>query len=106
MSAPNSLIINSPFDPPTRHWQEAPDHSLKLIGERRPAGYELYDIRNNTRRTERLELVNRIRARVDTWRAAGYPGVTSVTRRLLEHWYDHSARQPPSISASLRPSRP
>ncbi|MBK1720976.1 hypothetical protein [Thiocystis violacea] len=92
MSSPKSLILNSPFDPPTRHWEQSADRTLKLIPERRSAGYELYDVRNNTRRVERLDLVNTIRNRVDTWRTDGYPGVTSVTRRLLEHWHDPSAR--------------
>lgn len=53
------------------------------------------DTRNNTRRSEPLELVNRIRERVDAWRAADYPGVTTVTRRLLEHWNDRDAREHP-----------
>jgi type III restriction enzyme len=90
-----SLIINSPYDPPGRHWQQAGDGALSLIPERRPAGYEIYDIRNNTRRTEELKLVNAVRIRVDEWRSDGYPGVTSVTRRLLEHWNDRSARYYP-----------
>ena len=54
---------------------------------RRPAGYELYDTRNNTRRVVPLNMVNQIRTRVDDWRAAGYIGVTSITRQLLEHWH-------------------
>ncbi len=33
-----------------------------------------------------IELVNQIRVRVNKWRAGGYPGVTGITRRLLEHW--------------------
>jgi type III restriction enzyme len=33
-----------------------------------------------------LDLVNRIRERVGAWRAAGYPGVTRVTRELIDHW--------------------
>jgi len=37
-------------------------------------------------------LVNQIRQRVDEWREADYPGITTVTRRLLEHWTDASAR--------------
>ena len=32
--------------------------------------------------------VNYIRDRVRSWRRAGYPGVTSITKRLLEHWND------------------
>ncbi|MEI6310393.1 MAG: DEAD/DEAH box helicase family protein, partial [bacterium] len=35
-----------------------------------------------------IPLVNRIRPRVNAWREAGYPGVSSITKRLLEHWRD------------------
>ena len=35
-----------------------------------------------------IPLVNRIRERVKAWRANGYPGVTGITKRLLEHWRD------------------
>ena len=66
-----------------------------------PRGHEIFDIRNNTRRTEPLELVNTIRERVDAWRAADYPGVTSVTRRLLAHWWDRGARQLPFYFCQL-----
>jgi type III restriction enzyme len=31
-----------------------------------------------------IPLVNQIRPRVKAWREAGYPDVTSTTRRLLE----------------------
>lgn len=95
MNSPRSLIINSPFDCPARHWRRESDNKLALIAGRRPAGYEIFDTRNNTLRFERLDLVNTIRERVDQWREAGYPGITSVTRRLLEHWLDPAARQHP-----------
>lgn len=95
MASPRSLIVNSPYDPPTRPWQQARDATLTLVDGRRPAGYEIFDIRSNTRRTEPLELVNAIRERVDAWRAGDYPGITSVTRRLLEHWRDRTARALP-----------
>ena len=95
MTAPASLIINSPFVAPTRHWEQARDASLSIVEQRRPAGYEIFDTRNNTRRTEPLELANAIRERLDAWRKADYPGITSVTRSLLEHWRDRSAREYP-----------
>jgi type III restriction enzyme len=60
----------------TRHWEQARDGTLKIIPQRRPAGYEIFDVRNNTRRTESLDQVNEIRGRVDAWRKACYPGVT------------------------------
>jgi type III restriction enzyme len=34
-----------------------------------------------------LELVNRIRERVKSWREAGYPGTTRITRDLLKYWW-------------------
>lgn len=100
MTAPTSLIVNSPFEPPRWHWL---DHqgALKLVEGRRPAGYEIFDTRNNTRRTEPLALVERIRSRVHEWRQAQYPGVTTVTRSLLEHWNDASARQYPFYFCQL-----
>lgn len=41
------------------------------------AGYDIFDVRNNTRRTERLDRVNEIRQRVDASRAQDYPGTSS-----------------------------
>ena len=35
-----------------------------------------------------IPLVNQIRPRVKAWREAGYPGVTAITKRLLEYWTD------------------
>jgi len=97
-----SLIINSPYDQPQQHWeQDRHGRVLQVTEGRRPAGYEIFDTRTNTRRVEELELVNRIRPRVDEWRAASYPGVTSVTRRLLEHWYDREVRVLPFYFCQL-----
>ncbi|MCK9366799.1 MAG: DEAD/DEAH box helicase family protein [Metallibacterium scheffleri] len=100
MSTPASLIVNRPYEAPSRYWVER-SGQLVLMEGRRPAGYEIFDTRNNTCRTEPLELVNRIRERVDAWRAADYPGVTSVTRSLLEHWHDREARQYPFYFCQL-----
>ncbi|MBL6750468.1 MAG: DEAD/DEAH box helicase family protein [Nevskia sp.] len=95
-----SLIINSPFEPPLFHWR-GEQNSFEIQHGRRAAGYEIFDTRNNTRRTEPLELVNRIRGRVDAWREAGYPGITIVTRSLLEHWHNRTARQLPFYFCQL-----
>jgi type III restriction enzyme len=92
---PASLIVNSPYDRPAQHWLPGRDGRLELATGRRPAGYEIFDIRSNTKRVETLALVNQIRERVDAWRAAECPGITSVTRSLLDHWRDRAARQLP-----------
>jgi len=96
-----SLIINTPYVCPAQHWVDAPGGKLAIKPERRPASYEVFDARNNTKRTEVLALVNTIRARVDAWREAGWPGVTIVTRKLLEHWHDREARQLPFYFCQL-----
>lgn len=100
MTAPRSLILNDPWQAPTRHWQEDRGR-LQLTEGRRPAGYEIFDTRNNTRRTEPLELVNQIRQRVDAWRAEDYPGITTVTRSLLTHWHDRTVRDHPFYFCQL-----
>lgn len=55
---------------------------------RRPAGYEIIDTRENTRRQVAIPLVDTIRDRVRQWRADGWPGTTAVTLALLQHWWD------------------
>lgn len=41
-----------------------------------------------------LKLANQIRERIAAWRAAGHPGVTGTTKRLLDHWRDDERSQP------------
>ncbi|NOD90124.1 MULTISPECIES: BPTD_3080 family restriction endonuclease [unclassified Ruegeria] len=88
-----SLIINKPTERPNKYWHKVNDGTLELRHERRPASYEIINTRDQTRRVEEIELVNIIRERVDQWREAGYPGITIVTRKLLEHWHDETARE-------------
>ena len=40
-----------------------------------------------------IDIVNKIRPRVKAWREASYPGVTGITKRLLEHWQDPEERK-------------
>lgn len=101
---PSSLIINSPFVEPQQHWAENPDRTLRIVEGRRPAGYEIIDTRENTRRLEAIPLVDDIRTRVEQWRDAGWPGATAVTIELLNHWWDRdraSGRQYPFYFCQL-----
>ncbi|HMC04442.1 MAG TPA: DEAD/DEAH box helicase family protein, partial [Actinomycetota bacterium] len=43
------------------------------------------------RRPSRMLLVNRIRAAVDAWRAADYPGASATTYDLFHHWFSGTA---------------
>ena len=87
------LIINSPYEEPTRHWRyERETRLFALKDGRRPAGYVVAS--GDSKAFDdpgifiEIPLVNQIRPRVKAWREAGYPGVSSITKRLLEHWQD------------------
>ena len=87
------LIINSPYEEPAKHWSyDRERRTFSLAEGRRPAGYVIAsgDSRSfdDPGHFVEIPLVNRIRPRVQAWREAGYPGVTGITKRLLEHWTD------------------
>lgn len=97
LRAPDRLIVNGPYDEPAQHWEYDPSsRTWSLPDGRRPAGYVeatpgSHDP-NDPGVFRPLVLANRIRERVGAWRQDGYPGVTGVTRRLLEYWRDGNER--------------
>lgn len=87
------LIINSPYEEPTRHWHyERATRLFDLAEGRRPAGYVVASGESKAFDDPgifvEIPLVNAVRPRVQAWRDAGYPGVSSITKRLLEYWRD------------------
>ncbi len=87
------LTINSPYEEPGRHWRyDRTARRFELAAGRRPAGYVIAspDSRafDDPGVTVEIPLVNALRPRVKAWREAGYPGASTVTRRLLRHWTD------------------
>lgn len=89
----DKLIITRPHEEPSRHWKYDQDlKSFDIVKGRRPAGYIIASERarsyNDPGQFIELPLVNQIRPRVKKWRESGYPGVSSITRRLLNHWHD------------------
>lgn len=94
----DNLIICSPYKMPDRHWRyDRSKREFDMVDGRRPAGYlmatpdsQLFDDPGEFRE---LELVNRIRQRVDLWRSNGYLGITGMTRKLLEFWNDNRHRE-------------
>jgi type III restriction enzyme len=85
------LIICSPFEKPKQHLSYNREiRKFELVDGRRRAGYivatpdsQAFD---DPGHFVPLEQVNKIRERVDRWRDQGYPGITTVTKELLEHW--------------------
>ncbi len=87
------LIINSPYEEPKRHWKYVREsREFDLEWGRRPAGYVVAS--GDSKAFDdpgifiEIPLVNQIRPRVSAWRDAGYPGVSSITKRLLDYWND------------------
>lgn len=98
--AVDQLIINSPYAAPRGHWRYDPaTRGYTRAPGRRPAGYAVATEDGDARRE--LPLVDELRARVESWRAQGYPGITGVTRRLLEHWRRDDARDHPLFFCQL-----
>jgi len=91
MKTTDHLIINSPYEKPKQYLKYVREiRKFELVEGRRPAGYvvasEHSDSFDDPGHFIELPEVNKIRERVDKWRAAGYPGITSITKELLEHW--------------------
>jgi len=87
------LIINSPYEEPKSHWRyDREKRTFDLVEGRRPAGYVVATPGSKAFDDPgifvEIPLINQIRPRVKAWREAGYPSVTSITKRLLEYWQD------------------
>ncbi len=51
-----------------------------------------YEVPVRRKPSEGTYVVNGVRARVDAWRAQGYPGASANSRRLLSFWFDDEHR--------------
>ena len=95
------LIINSPYEEPGHYWSyDRENRSFALKEGRRPAGYVVASEKSKAFDDPgifiEIPLVNQIRSRVRAWRehpTNPYAGVTGITKRLLEHWYNHEERE-------------
>ncbi|CAO1648946.1 Type III restriction-modification enzyme, helicase subunit [Salinibacterium sp. NYA9b] len=99
-------VINSPYVEPSRHFAlddqgrptgkiaesrrrseffvpvPKPKKGRKTAGETQLA-FDLTD-----ERVERNDAIDQLRDDIRYWRHQGYPGVTPISRKLLEHWSD------------------
>ncbi|MEB2329661.1 MAG: DEAD/DEAH box helicase family protein [Ignavibacteriaceae bacterium] len=98
MNKIDKLIINSPYEEPQQFWEYFRDtREFKLQRGRRPAGYVVASESSKSFDDPgtfiEIDLVNTIRLRIKKWREDGYPGVTGITKRLLQHWQDPEERK-------------
>ena len=94
----DQLIISSPYEAPAEHWKyDRETRRFTREPGRRPAGYvrasDASKSFDDPGEFVELPLVNKIRPRVDAWRAADYPGASGITRRLIKHWRDTEQRE-------------
>ena len=98
----NTPIINAPYETPAWHWSL--DNEFRAceppLPGRRPSGAYLsvpkprkrqgaLDLTNGHRSCQEIEphrQINQIRAAVQAWREAGFPGARTATMALIEHW--------------------
>ncbi|MGO8685438.1 MAG: DEAD/DEAH box helicase family protein [Thermoleophilia bacterium] len=93
-------VINSAFVEPDRHFKFTDEGiSNEIVADRRPSAYFI-PVAQPKKRGKQLELgtewtddrlrendyINEVRTVVGKWRRSGYPGITPVTRRLLQYW--------------------
>jgi len=93
----DKLIINSPFSCPEQYWHyDRETRHFEKINGRRPAGYVVATPGNTSfddpGQFIEIMIVNKIRERVKKWRSEGYPGTTSISKRLLDHWQNPEER--------------
>jgi len=98
-------ILSAPYDSPEAHFVLGPDGPTGDVKPgRRPSEsfipvppskkgktQQALDFDVTQERREQNSLINDIRFEVERWRARGYPSVTPMTRKLLQHW----AARPP-----------
>ena len=101
----NYPVLGSPWERPARHWRLDPQFRAteECVAGRRPSGAYLpapLPERPGALLPPATDLpphrrVNRIRDRVDDWRARKWCGVSAATRELLAHWSGEAAHPRP-----------
>lgn len=91
-----NLIICNPYKEPTAHWKYKRDRrEFVLVPNRRSAGFlvatQNSKVFDDPGEFIEIAMVNTIRKRVKQWKENGYPNITGITRKLLDHW---NTRQP------------
>ena len=109
MDTLSNPILNSPYEAPERHFAlglNGPTGEI-LLGRRSSESFipvpvskkrrgknggpeqETFDLFDTTgERREQNSLINDMRRRVELWRGRGYPHVTPISRKLMQHWAD------------------
>lgn len=103
-------ILNSPFEPPERHFvlggngptgeirdgRRLSESFIPIPSSRKGvATQQAFDFDPTGERLESNSLINDIRTEVERWRLQGWNGITPYTRKLLTHWAPGDHRDDP-----------
>ena len=95
------LIICSPYREPDKHWKQDPaTKEFEQEPGRRHAGYTIAS-KSGISDFIPLSLANTIRRRIIEWKGNDRPGLTGVSKELLDHWYDSDKRTYPFFFCQL-----
>lgn len=91
MKAIDKLILHSPYEEPTSHWEyNRVNGEWNVIEGRRPAGFVTATIDSKLMDDpgvfHQIPHINEVRKKINKWRDDDYPGITNITRELLKFW--------------------
>ena len=101
-------VLNNPYEEPKCYYDTDMNGNIDyqtVINGRRPYGYDV-NILPNKQRGQTIfsqedfisvdpnaEFINTIRKEVKTWREAGYPKASRITKELLDFWFNNRERR-------------
>ena len=102
-------VLNNPYEEPKYYYDTDMNGNIDyatVINGRRPFGYDV-NIVPKKRGDQTIfsqedfisvdpnaEFINGIRKEVKTWREAGYPKASRITKELLDFWFNNKERRP------------
>ncbi len=101
-------VLNNPYEEPKYYYDTDMDGNIDyetVINGRRPFGYDvnivpkkrggqtLFSIEDFASVDPNAEFINTIRKEVKSWREAGYPKASRITKELLDFWFNNKERR-------------
>ena len=100
-------VLNNPYEEPRYYYDTDMNGNIDyqtVMNGRRPFGYDVNIVPNKrgnqtifsqedfTTNDPNAEFINGIRKEVKTWREAGYPKASRITKELLDFWFNNKER--------------
>ncbi len=104
----NNPILNNPYKEPQYHYKTDMDGNIdyeSIVEGRRPFGEDVNIVPKNKGEQTMFsqsdfdsvnadaEFINTIRKEVKSWREAGYPKASRITKELLDFWFNNKERR-------------